>query len=228
MDRRRHPQRVPGVSVPRTRGDGPVAVSTAVRVRACSPHTRGWTEVIEKGSNVGKLFPAHAGMDRLSFVLFSRCAAVPRTRGDGPISAAAMAPMKACSPHTRGWTDAHQRRRLLQRPVPRTRGDGPRRAASWHCSGPCSPHTRGWTEKPDHDNVANKTVPRTRGDGPHLVSRLQQRLLLFPAHAGMDRTGGRGRRRPWAVPRTRGDGPALGQEAIDFTSCSPHTRGWTG
>ena len=51
---------------------------------ACSPHTRGWTEV---------RLPGHSAGGR-----------APRTRGDGPIrQSEATNPMK-CSPHTRGWT----------------------------------------------------------------------------------------------------------------------------
>ncbi len=43
--------------------------------------------------------------------------------------------------------------------------------------------------------------------------------------AGLGDRAGRGDR----VPRTRGDGPAVPSDFLRFrTSCSPHTRGWTG
>ena len=73
---------------------------------------------------------------------------------------------------------------------------------------PCSPHTRGWTGFRRHVN----------GGG----------LVLFPAHAGMDRIPSP---REWwrvsTVPRTRGDGPAGRVRRAWQVRCSPHTRGWT-
>ena len=48
------------------------------------------------------MFPAHAGMNRFSFLAASLPANVPRTRGDEP-SKEEDAPYKLeCSPHTRG------------------------------------------------------------------------------------------------------------------------------
>ena len=52
----------------------------------------------------------------------------------------------------------------------------------------CSPHTRGWTVSKFPDRLDVLSVPRTRGDGPKLVGRFQNAVILFPAHAGMDRT----------------------------------------
>ena len=51
-------------SVPRTRGDGPKPAPSVGHALTCSPHTRGWTEF---------QWPASLGSQR-----------VPRTRGDGP------------------------------------------------------------------------------------------------------------------------------------------------
>ena len=70
-----------------------------------------------------------------------------------------------------------------------------------------SPHTRGWTLG-DWSGSS-----RDRG---------------FPAHAGMDRRGGRRGGRSGRLPRTRGDGPDRAVFWLEFAAASPHTRGWTG
>ena len=111
---------------------------------------------------------------------------VPRTRGDGP------------RPHS----TAGARKR-----VPRTRGDGPPPAPEQPQAHGCSPHTRGWTADHGTKGKLIARVPRTRGDGPLLNLGLLFLVLVFPAHAGMDRSP-----RQWWWTCLR---------------CSPHTRGWT-
>ena len=76
--------------------------------------------------------------------------------------------------------------------------------------GPCgpSPHTRGWTALRCDFSHAAFGVPRTRGDGPAAPSNRWVAERVFPAHAGMDRSA------------------AWDSRAI--STCSPHTRGWTG
>ena len=71
-------------SVPRTRGDGPETPGAWQAPAQCSPHTRGWTEYTARGCRGKGVFPAHAGMDRVSW--------------------AAVDTFMLCSPHTRGWT----------------------------------------------------------------------------------------------------------------------------
>lgn len=57
---REHFHELGNMSVPRTRGDGPLAVFGELLLVDCSPHARGWT------------------------VLATADRPVPRTRGDGP------------------------------------------------------------------------------------------------------------------------------------------------
>ena len=135
--------RCPGL--PRTRGDGPIAVPTSRSRSRASPHTRGWTPGTGRpGDDAGGL---------------------PRTRGDGPCGAGRGAVPDAASPHTRGWTahrtsnppgtsgfPAHAGMDRGQREgragvvrLPRTRGDGPRPQFQGPSIAVASPHTRGWT-----------------------------------------------------------------------------------
>ena len=97
------------VRLPRTRGDGPGDAAGRADGVSASPHTRGWTrEWLQRFADCGG-FPAHAGMD---LVLLDGGAArkgLPRTRGDGPASAATIVESARASPHTRGWTHRQQR-----------------------------------------------------------------------------------------------------------------------
>ena len=212
--------------LPRTRGDGPGAVSLGAHGRRASPHTRGWTPLEPVRPRPVEGFPAHAGMDPGSRVRAMTGSRLPRTRGDGPVAGRAAGKPGRASPHTRGWTlggrqsaerrvgfpahagmDPGPARRPRARPrLPRTRGDGP--GAHWSARRPsaASPHTRGWTLGPVRD--------RGRHDG-------------FPAHAGMDPPFPRRHGRSSRLPRTRGDGPTSSPTAIVGERASPHTRGWT-
>ena len=212
--------------LPRTRGDGPLALEHHAGAHRASPHTRGWTRRHGAAPLLGHGFPAHAGMDPRRAWLQRLESGLPRTRGDGPLTADAAEQLAAASPHTRGWTrprpgvdhlaggfpahagmdptPAHTDRPASR--LPRTRGDGPNRLATLHHLYGASPHTRGWTQQ---------------------VTALQQQPGGFPAHAGMDP----GRRRLTSgrrgLPRTRGDGPVVPVPVHDAHPASPHTRGWT-
>ena len=49
-----------------------------------------------------RLFPAHAGMNRLDILIDHRPLSVPRTRGDEPGETLEERVADDCSPHTRG------------------------------------------------------------------------------------------------------------------------------
>ena len=227
MDPRRGARRRRRPRVPRTRGDGPVLGRLPRPPRGGSPHTRGWTLQREGVGDPRLGFPAHAGMDRGRPSPRSARLGVPRTRGDGPASAAASFAGSLGSPHTRGWTlhaqpahdagangfPAHAGMDPLKEPcsrtgsgVPRTRGDGPAVPRLARRVGAGSPHTRGWT------HVGLPAHPPDAG---------------FPAHAGMDPPAGTAGCARGRVPRTRGDGPVFGSHDLPFGGGSPHTRGWT-
>ena len=172
--------------VPRPRGDGPEEKGLNEAILECSPPTRGWTDEAIRRLSERLVFPAHAGMDRQRKASRGHQPSVPRPRGDGPTRRFVACPNVSCSPPTRGWTGAPERARKPSRVfpahagmdrkdvnprnsklgVPRPRGDGPNTLgkASWDRG--CSPPTRGWT-----------------GMGGHSIGA----VVVFPAHAGMDR-----------------------------------------
>ena len=176
---------------------------------ACSPHTRGWTELKDHFLTYCTTCSPHTrGWTDDHHHRQDPTQAVPRTRGDGPVAtrrgqdAGELFPAHAgmdrrrfgfelrvqnCSPHTRGWTVSRRASRF-RRPC-------------------CSPHTRGWTVA-----ARAKASPQ----------------MLFPAHAGMDRRLCAAPRGHIACsPHTRGwtaGGPLPG---LAMQACSPHTRGWT-
>ena len=133
---------------------------------------------------------------------------VPRTRGDGPMTAPSRLGTALGVPRTRGdgpviqeepWfsdlvfpahagMDRSERRhwRVVER-VPRTRGDGPSPPPPYKGKAACSPHTRGWTGGITFGESWDLSVPRTRGDGPEALHDGQGSEGVFPTHAGMDR-----------------------------------------
>ena len=211
-----------------------------------SPHTRGWTPLVQRRRADDGGFPAHAGMDPTRTGRRRRSRRLPRTRGDGPPVLSTAARGYRASPHTRGWT------------VICSAGYGGVKA---------SPHTRGWTLRtaqscagddgfPAHAGMdprccpprpAGTGLPRTRGDGPRSsISRRRatsasphtrgwtggQPLRAegrrgFPAHAGMDPPRATRQTGAPRLPRTRGDGPAAADLDAALERASPHTRGWT-
>ena len=89
MDPRVHPAAHSLTWLPRTRGDGPQLARRGGPIRRASPHTRGWTRPGGADRSVRRGFPAHAGMDPRASARSCRSARLPRTRGDGPVSAVA-------------------------------------------------------------------------------------------------------------------------------------------
>ena len=111
--------------LPRTRGDGPLAGAPAARRSVASPHTRGWTRYAQAGRPAGRGFPAHAGMDPHRWPYVPVPAGLPRTRGDGPCSAAGGFETPWASPHTRGWTPDQATAPALQGGFPAHAGMDP-------------------------------------------------------------------------------------------------------
>src|SRR5690606_1421194 len=128
------------------------------------------------------------GMDRRQAGRIPCRAPLPRTRGDGPVSADYLLGRETSPPHARGWTSSAAIPRAWMRlsparagmdphpwsrpapalALPRTRGDGPVGASFGRYQIDSPPHARGWTSVL-HD------VPRAWN--------------LSPARAGMDLLG---------------------------------------
>ena len=67
------------------------------------PRTRGDEPLTDEYCNMARcLFPAHAGMNRLTLSTMATAFTVPRTRGDEPVLDPKTGGRKDCSPHTRG------------------------------------------------------------------------------------------------------------------------------
>src|SRR5690606_18616675 len=131
--------------LPRTRGDGPAVSSASRHISASPPHARGWTCAPLHFRPHTSLSPARAGMDPLKEAPRKSTEALPRTRGDGPLSVVTAPALSFSPPHARGWTrygvegaalmalsparagmdPTYPRQDRGQDPLPRTRGDGP-------------------------------------------------------------------------------------------------------
>tara|TARA_Y100001951_G_scaffold41135_2_gene32560 strand:+ start:10138 stop:10326 length:189 start_codon:yes stop_codon:yes gene_type:complete len=59
-------------------------------------------ELVEARAYLGAVFPAHAGMNRLLFILVLQVLGVPRACGDEPNEPAPEALAEVCSPRMRG------------------------------------------------------------------------------------------------------------------------------
>ena len=171
-------------------------------------------------------FPAPAGMDPTCPTPRATPSGIPRTRGDGPLTAPVAGSTTLDSPHPRGWTrrpeapggrsggfpapagmdPSHELRRRRRRRIPRTRGDGPSFSVFTGVLLSDSPHPRGWT------------VPEVLDDGA---------VEGFPAPAGMDPPTISDSEMAPRIPRTRGDGPVRSKSMAWPLTDSPHPRGWT-
>ena len=149
---------------PRARGDGPGRDVDPGHPRPCSPRTRGWSHWFTITHSAFDVLPAHAGMVRPgdhgragehraphagmvpccpgSWRVLSRA---PRARGDGPAPISMVSADTACSPRTRGWSDAVEADDIVDVVLPAHAGmvPGDRRPSS-----------------------SRRRAPRARGDGP--------------------------------------------------------------
>ncbi len=212
-------------SFPRPRGDGPSTVMPLSEALEFSPPTRGWPDRPGTLPGPPRVFPAHAGMARVSVSGIRIGQRFPRPRGDGPTGAIPVSTQSRFSPPTRGWPGRRPLERaqrhvfpahagmarflecLWDNPVgfPRPRGDGPCSMCSCYWQKRFSPPTRGWP------------------GGRNLVPPLR---AVFPAHAGMARSASLPSPASAGFPRPRGDGPS-GNEPMDREAeFSPPTRGW--
>ena len=155
------------------------------------------------------------------------CMALPRTRGDGPVSFNSFLTLLIFAPHTRGWSrfghNTMAKKKLcpahagmvpplilvLERTptLPRTRGDGPMGASYVSRYDVFAPHTRGWSPS---------------------GKLFENAIVLCPAHAGMVPWRGLRKSAVHPLPRTRGDGPWGSLRVRMEGDFAPHTRGWSG
>ncbi len=214
------------LSVPHSRGDGPILPPALLLVPRCSPLAWGWSDQHGNIMVLGGVFPTRVGIVRLDFLGLTMLHRVPHSRGDSPSRPDSGSPLCPCSPLAWGWSGSSRlhtsgsrvfptrvgmvRRRSTASPpptcVPHSRGDGPGSAGSAGCGPTCSPLAWGWSG-------------RSRG------SFLP--LFVFPTRVGMVRWCGPGRAPRPSVPHSRGDGPRDAETVERVDGCSPLAWGWS-
>ena len=178
-----------GGGFPRTRGDGPRALMTAIDVGSFPPHSRGWTVPLYPISRSNVVSPALAGMDRIPAEVRTGRRSFPRTRGDGP-GRRVLGPVRpGFPPHSRGWTRGSVDRAdggavspalagmdrgsvsagFASRGFPRTRGDGPEGEINHEPREGFPPHSRGWTLEPFLFHGFTAVSPALAGMDPALI-----------------------------------------------------------
>ena len=206
---------------------------------------RGWTGTGIVVENPRLVFPAHAGMDRRPSKAPASWSSFPRACGDGP-QPGRSGSCEAFSPRMRGWTEddlvAYLRDRVFPahagmdhssasakafiKRFPRACGDGP---FGPRYREPFDRFPRACGDGPNplpQDTQAFRFSPRMRGwTGQHVKKVLA--YVVFPAHAGMDRTPGTTVIGCSSFPRACGDGPPIVPPPTDPTPFSPRMRGWT-
>ena len=70
--------------LPRTRGDRPCKHLVACVYAGATPHTRGSTLLCKCILKSCTGYPAHAGIDRILYLVQTKLFGLPRTRGDRP------------------------------------------------------------------------------------------------------------------------------------------------
>ena len=160
---RRSPR--PRHSLPRMRGGGPRPPDLRAVRGSSSPHARGWSAGDVCDFVDGEVFPACAGVVRMSSRRTRSRSGLPRMRGGGPQPVAATITPPMSSPHARGWSlvkstppstspvfpacagvvpHQPQQRRHARR-LPRMRGGGPKKPSYLAMMDMSSPHARGWS-----------------------------------------------------------------------------------
>ena len=91
---------------PRIRGDVPASFSAFVLSTTFSPHTRGCSSEGMNCRGARIVFPAYAGMFRISAPSIRFDKGFPRIRGDVPKGTALTGSGNEFSPHTRGCSEA--------------------------------------------------------------------------------------------------------------------------
>ena len=209
---------------PRIRGDVPASCSAFVLSTTFSPHTRGCSPCVTR-TGIGLLvFPAYAGMFRLTHTYRPLLSSFPRIRGDVPSPAPIGMRGIWFSPHTRGCSErfgtfgrqnhvfpayAGMFRDLEDvlfenSSFPRIRGDVPQNLSLRSDDFWFSPHTRGCSVFP---------YPMRLTYG------------VFPAYAGMFRFSMAMPPPTARFPRIRGDVPCTRPKRPEHDWFSPHTRG---
>ena len=181
----------------------------AVEIRVFSPRTRGCSGLWLITLQLQPVFPAHAGMFRITPALFMGTCGFPRARGDVPPVKLAHNDFPMFSPRTRGCSELRAENYPVDAVFPahagmfRFRNGKPQPPRRF-------PRARG--DVPSIWGVGEGVTlfsPRTRGCSSYtLVETVPSRV--FPAHAGMFHVRPPLGDFPERFPRARGDVPEWG------------------
>ena len=157
-----------GSPLPRARGGSSATGQPSGIITTSSPRTRGYFWLGRTEARHGCLFPAHAGVFPVAPSDRAACVPLPRARGGISVGKNVPAEFEASSPRTRGYFPLLATSTSPSSALPRARGgiSGQSKIHSGYSSS--SPRTRGYF--------------RTRAN-------ILDLHLLFPAHAGVLRTG---------------------------------------
>ena len=190
----------------------------------CSPRTRGCSRRRRPSESPPRLLPAHAGMFPQETGSNPPGRSAPRARGDVPSARSPSARIAACSPRTRGCSQADRTEHTTTKLLPVHAGMFPTRPGG-PLDGPTAPRARGDVPRSLTGRVATLPCsPCTRGCS-QVLDRPSRDAALLPVHAGMFPSPTGGTTPPPAAPRARGDVPRAGSPTCTTTPCSPCTRG---
>ncbi len=212
-------------ALPRTRGGISGTLLILGGQEASSPHTRGYFLEYPADWNASLLFPAHAGVFPPFDGLVRGFLTLPRTRGGISIFLPLSTFLEVSSPHTRGYFRGLWVKGKLDLLFPAHAGVFPRYFAATQ-----NPHTLprtrgGISNHRPRKNAPTGSSPHTRGYFlEHLTAA--QKMLLFPAHAGVFPAYSSASSLTLSLPRTRGGiSFRLARKLCEIDS-SPHTRGY--
>ena len=209
---------------PRSRGENRAMLGLTGDRRGSSPLTRGKRDASQRGDQLCRLIPAHAGKTCCGGCECVDPWAHPRSRGENFEGGELAACSGGSSPLTRGKRLACCRVALSVRLIPAHAGKT-HALRSGRGDVQAHPRSRGENQRtaPGNDQAIGSS-PLTRGKQAQEITQHQQQRLI-PAHAGKTpRKRGFSTSRA-AHPRSRGENNACGEgQGVDFGS-SPLTRG---
>ena len=212
--------------LPRACGDRPCRSDDHESAAMSTPRMRGSTRKRGVGAGACRVYPAHAGIDPQGEGRACAPRCLPRACGDRPYEVSQGHVSIPSTPRMRGSTPRRPARRRWWRVYPAHAGIDPERF------GPLNIPTRlprACGDRPQSSSGGGsqaQSTPRMRGStrGRH---RARVRLLVYPAHAGIDPhvipTYDRGN----CLPRACGDRPHFRRRRALTTLSTPRMRGST-
>ncbi len=173
------------LSLPRTRGDRPLASGQRIVHRWSPPHPRGSTASVATDLPTGEVSPAPAGIDLQTSIRKRQTISLPRTRGDRPRQGEVRRRCLRSPPHPRGSTARREplqgHRQVSPAPAGIDRARGPRARTRTRL-----PRTRG--DRPEarpHTDALIRSPPHPRGSTREARSACPA-SQVSPAPAGID------------------------------------------